>query len=406
MFSQSLVNALVEAAGKNTIEPAALLALAEVETSGNPFEQDGRTPSLLYERHVAWRQAAKVSKKLQAAFAACGLAIPKWSKATQYKDQGTSAKRLVLIGKARAVNEEVANQSASWGIGQTMGFLYSELGFPSACAMVDHFTGNLAGQIDGMIRELKNKHLIEPLNRHAWAIVARGYNGSGYAANQYDTRLAAAYTRWSRKLAAGGVVHQAAPDMSKDEIKDLQRKLRRLGYASVGNPDGVPGTKLAGALSQFQAHEGLPVTGQYDAATRDAMAVAAPIEQPRERKQATAPELAEAGSQTIKTAGKGSLLAWAKGIAGGVFTAGGAAEKFGMLDKAQEGIDKANQAKGIWDSFLDLAHPLFAGPTPIIIGMVLIASGVGAWFLFRKITALRVADHNSGAHAGPAVEGD
>jgi hypothetical protein len=405
MFSQSLVNALVDAAGKNGIEPAALVALAEVETSGNPFEQDGRTPSLLYERHVAWRQAAKFSKKLQAAFAALGLAIPKWSKATQYKDQGTSAKRLALIAKARAVHEEVANQSASWGIGQTMGFLYRELGFNSACEMVDHLTGNLAGQIDCMIRELKNKHLIEPLNRHEWAVVARGYNGSGYAANRYDARLGDAYKRWLRKLAAG-TVHQAAPDMSKDEIKDLQRKLRRLGYASVGNPDGVPGTKLAGALSQFQAHEGLPVTGQYDAATRDAMQNAEPIEQARERKAATATELAEAGSKTVKTAGNGSLLAWAKGIAGGVFTAGGAAEKFGMLDKAQEGIDKANQAKGIWDSFLDLAHPLFAGPAPIVVGVVLIASAVGAWFLFHKITALRVADHNSGAHAGPTVEGD
>ena len=405
MFSQSLVNALVDAAGKNGIEPAALVALAEVETSGNPFEQDGRTPSLLYERHVAWRQAAKISKKLQAAFAALGLAIPKWSRATQYKDQGTSAKRLALIAKARGVHEEVANQSASWGIGQTMGFLYRELGFSSACEMVDHLTGNLAGQIECMIRELKNKHLIEPLNRHEWAVVARGYNGSGYAANRYDVRMADAHKRWTRKLAAGAP-HQPAPDMATDEIKELQRKLRRLGYASVGNPDGVPGTKLAGALSQFQAHEGLPVTGQYDAATREAMQDAVPIEQPRERKQATAPDLKEAGSKTIKTAERGSLLAWIKGLIGSILVGGGVAEKLDVLETAQAGIDKAQQAKGIWEAFADLAKPLFFGPSSIAIGGALIVIAVVAWVLFDRIKALRVADHNSGAHAGPLAEGE
>jgi hypothetical protein len=154
MFSKTLIDAIVAEAGKSGIEPAALLALVEVETSGAPFEQDGRTPTLLYERHVAWRQAAKISKRLQSAFAAAGLAIPKWSRSTQYKDQGTSAKRLALIARARAVNAEIANQSASWGVGQTMGFLYPELGFESACAMVEHMAGNLAGQIACMVQRV------------------------------------------------------------------------------------------------------------------------------------------------------------------------------------------------------------------------------------------------------------
>src|SRR5262245_40651321 len=96
MFSAIVTNAIIAAADRAKIERAALLALVEVETSGSPFEQDGRTPALLYERHIAWRMAAKVSKALQSAFARLGLAIPKWSKATQYKDQGTSAKRLDL----------------------------------------------------------------------------------------------------------------------------------------------------------------------------------------------------------------------------------------------------------------------------------------------------------------------
>ncbi|WP_315734144.1 N-acetylmuramidase domain-containing protein [Bradyrhizobium sp. SZCCHNR1093] len=402
MFSQSIIDAITAAATKAGIERPALLALVEVETSGHPFEQDGRTPALLYERHVAWRMAAAVSRALQSAFARAGFAIPKWSKATQYKDQGTSAGRLALIAKARAVNEEVANQSASWGLGQTMGFLHAELGFASACAMVEHMTGNVAGQIECMIGELRRKGLIDELNAHAWARVALGYNGKGYRANNYDVRLADAYKRWVRKLAGGAVV--APDDVPADDIRAVQIKLRKLGYAAVGNPDGRFGVKTVGALSAFQAHEGLPVTGKLDAATREALKTAEPIEAPRDRKLADAPELKAAGSRTIAAADKGSLIAWAKGIAGTVLVGGGTAEKAGLLDQAQDMIDKANQAKGVVDSAGELARAVFSGGAPIVVGLVLIAGGVAAWFLFAKIKAYRVADHNSGAHAGPIVE--
>lgn len=401
MFSDTLTKAIVESANANGIEPAAMLALVEVETAGNAFEQDGRTPALLYERHQAYRLAGKVSRALQAAFVRAGLALAKWSPKTQYKDQGTSAKRLALIANARAIDAEVANQSASWGVGQTMGFLYAELGFGSACAMVDHMAGNLAGQIECMVREIKNKHLIEPLNRHDWPHVALIYNGKGYAVNRYDVRLADAYKRWVRKLGAGGAVATVPADMPADDIKALQRKLRKLGYASVGNPDGRFGVKTVGALSQFQAHEGVPVTGKYDDATREAMKTAEPIEPPAERQRATASDLAEAGSKTVKAADSGSLFAWVKGITGTTIAGGSVAEKLGLLDTAQAGIDKANQAKGIWDSFCDLVHPVLAGPTPIIVGVVLIAAGVASYLLFERIKAYRVADHNSGAHAGP-----
>ncbi len=398
MFSQSIVNAIKGAATKAGIEPAALLALVEVETSGNPFEQDGRTPALLYERHIAWRMAAKVSKALQTAFARAGLAIPKWSKATQYKDQGTSANRLALIAKARTIDAEVANQSASWGLGQTMGFLYAELGFGSACAMVEHLTGNVAGQIECMIHELNNKRLVGPLNAHDWAKVARIYNGAGYAANRYDVRLADSYKRWLRKLAAPAP--DVAPDLSRDEIVALQRKLRGLGYAIVGRPDGEAGRNTSAALTAFQRHEGLPITGTYDAATREAMRIAEPVDQAPERARATADDLAAAGSKTIKVARVGGMVAKIKGIIGGGFLAGGLASHEGLLDTAQSGIDKATQAKGIWDSFCDLAGPLFGHPMAVVAGVVLIASAVAVGFVVKAIVDRYVIDYRAGVHAG------
>ena len=401
MFSQSIVNAIGEAADKAGIERAALLALVEVEASGKPFEEDGRTPALLYERHIAWRMAAAVSKALQSAFALAGLAIPKWSRSTQYKDQGTSAKRLALIAKARAINEEVANRSASWGLGQTMGFLYKELGFASACDMVEHMTGNIAGQVDCLIGEVTRAKLVAPLNAHQWAVVARGYNGAGYAANRYDVRLADAWKRWTRKLAAGTA---AAPDMSVAEVKALQKKLRALNITSVGTPDGVFGAKTVGALSQFQTHEGLPVTGKYDDATREAMKSAEPIESVPERKRTSAADLKAAGSRTIATADKIGLVGKAKILAGTVFGGGAVAEKVGLLDQAQDAVDKVNQAKGLYDSVHDLAASLFGSPTVIAVGIALIVAGVAVWLLAERIKAHRVDDHRTGRNAGP-IEG-
>jgi hypothetical protein len=305
-----------------------LLALVEVETSGNPFEQDGRTPALLYERHIAWRMAAKVSKALQSAFARAGLAIPKWSKATQYKDQGTSAKRLALIGQARALNAEVANQSASWGLGQTMGFLYAELGFASACDMVEHLSGNVAGQIECMIRELRNKHLIEPLNAHEWARVRAATTAP---AMPPTVTMCGSPTPGSVGCASSPAALHRARRWPADDVKALQKKLRALGYASVGNPDGRFGTKTIGALSQFQAHEGLPVTGKLDDATREALKTAEPIEAPRERKLGTPASSPRPDRKPSRrpTRARCSPGARARGT---VLVGGGAAEKLGLLD--------------------------------------------------------------------------
>src|SRR5262249_50782989 len=155
---------------------------------------------------------------------------------------------------------EIAKRSASWGLGQTMGFLAEEIGFVSACEMVDHMIGNVAVQIEAMIEELKRSNIIDPLNHHQWSTVARLYNGPGYAENRYDAKLADAYTRWTRKLQMLDTAHPA-PSLTTEQIKDLQRQLKAKGY-KVGLIDGDAGPHTVGAIAAFQAHEGLPVTGK------------------------------------------------------------------------------------------------------------------------------------------------
>lgn len=201
-FSPSVVSELRRVAAKSGIEAAALMAVVEVESDGVPVEPaDGKTPRLLFERHVFYRELKnRAPKKLQQAVNE-GLAIPKWSRATQYKDQGTSSGRLRVLERARGIDEDIANRSCSWGVGQTMGFLAEEQGFKNATEMVAFMVrGGVTAQVECMIREIKKRGLVKKMNAHDWAGFARSYNGPGYAQNQYDVKMATAYRKWKAKL--------------------------------------------------------------------------------------------------------------------------------------------------------------------------------------------------------------
>ncbi len=64
---------------------------------------------------------------------------------------------------------------------------------PTFKDFIDDMYESEAKQLKAMGMFLKANGLISKLQRHDWAGFARGYNGSAYAKNQYDTKLAAAY---------------------------------------------------------------------------------------------------------------------------------------------------------------------------------------------------------------------
>lgn len=198
MFEGAVLDKTVATARLHRIEPEALLAVVEVESAGRSLEIDGKTPCLLFERHVFYRELDKAKKDVQLGYAvAAGLAIPKWSPATQYKDQGSSNGRLKLLAQARALDNECALRSCSFGVGQTCGFLAEELHFADAIHMYGFLVdGGVTAQVDCMIREIENKHLSAKLNAHDWSGFARIYNGPGYARNNYDAKMEIAYRRW------------------------------------------------------------------------------------------------------------------------------------------------------------------------------------------------------------------
>lgn len=201
-FTADIIRQIAGPAKKHGIELAALLAVVEVESSGQPYEQDGVTPRFLYERHVMYRELKRLRGVSKAAAAIrAGLALPKWDRATQYKDQRNSGQRLALMAKAKAFDEECACRSASWGLGQTMGFHAETQGHKNAIEFVKWMTeGGVAAQVEAMIKEIKKSGLVDEINRHDWAGFAYRYNGAGYKQNQYDIRMAKAYAIWKAKL--------------------------------------------------------------------------------------------------------------------------------------------------------------------------------------------------------------
>src|SRR5689334_21452572 len=172
MFEENVLNQTVAVTRQHQIDPAALLAVVETESAGKSM--DGTYPCLLFERHIFYRELRKVSTTLLERAVAQGLANSSWQPGTQYKDQGTGAKRVALFERAAAIDRECAIRSCSWGVGQTMGFLAEELHFPNAIAMLDYMrSGGVPAQVECMVREVENKHLTPKLNGHQWAAFAR-----------------------------------------------------------------------------------------------------------------------------------------------------------------------------------------------------------------------------------------
>lgn len=387
MFSQDIIDAIVAAAKENHWPPSALLAVVECETSGKPFEQDGHTPSLLFERHKFYSEMQKHEPSKLGAAIKAGLAIPKWNKKTQYKDQGTSAGRLNVIAKARAIDEEVANRAASWGLGQTMGFNAERLRYANATAMVAELSKGIGQQVDALVREIKSSKLDRYLIAKNFAAFAKGYNGPGYKQNNYDVRMQKADEAWQRRLANG--TFRAPP--SKTLTTVYQTKLKELGYA-VGKVDGKWGDLTTGATSAYQQKNGLKVTGYPDDETTELLTnETLKRDVAPERAETTVDDLRASGSQTVAMADKGSLiskLTIGTGIIGGL-------DKTGALDQAQEMVSKVETARGILDSVRDLA----TGLAPYWwVGVIVV--GVITWKLYGDVIKRRLHDHQTGVHLG------
>lgn len=162
-------------------------AVIDVETAGGGFDSTGR-PHLLFEPHIFYRQLP--AGPLRDRAVADGLAYPRWGQAGYPRESYTRLQRAIEIDR------EAALKSASWGLGQIMGFNHALAGFDHVEAMVAAFMADEEAHLEAMVTFIIAAELDDELRAHDWAGFARGYNGAAYASHGYHHRLAAAYAKW------------------------------------------------------------------------------------------------------------------------------------------------------------------------------------------------------------------
>lgn len=161
--------------------PRALRAVIAVEAAGAGFQPDGR-PKILFERHIFHRLTGG---KFDAS-------APQVSQATPGGYEGGKAEWSRLYAAVQ-LDPDAAVQSASWGLGQIMGFNWKLCGEKSLLGFLLAMHNSENAQLMLMAHFLRSTGAAVPLAKMDWAGFARSYNGSAFAKNHYDSKLAAAY---------------------------------------------------------------------------------------------------------------------------------------------------------------------------------------------------------------------
>ena len=177
-------------------ETEVVMAVAKVESNGNGFQTDGQ-PKILFEGHIFWKQLLKAGvnpEKIQTGNE--DILYPVWN--PEKVRPLYNMDQYQRLNKAKAINHGAALKSASWGAFQIMGFNYAACGYVS----VDDFVAaqaNEFAQLQCFSNFIKANHLNVNLVHLDWTGFALHYNGNGYAANHYDTKLEAAYKAFKKQ---------------------------------------------------------------------------------------------------------------------------------------------------------------------------------------------------------------
>lgn len=328
--------------------------LMDVESAGDGFDSQGR-PKLLFEPHIMFKELTKRGDKkaLDAAIKE-GVAYKVWKTKPYPKDSYPN------LLKAMKINPEAALMSASWGAEQMMGFNYKTAGYANVFDMVNAHCDDEENHIQSMINFCVANNLADDLKRLAelkrpttpadTAPIARVYNGSAYAENNYHTKLATAHNKW-RKIpdtpwnpdapATAPIILTPTEEsieqkgLDRDDVRAIQQLLKDKGYIEVGKIDGVVGKDTISAVTSFEVVEGLPVTGQVTHELWERLKGAKMRPVSEERANASTQEVVENTSPPVaNTVKQASLL---KNVMIGVGTVSGLG---GLVDGGIPDLDK------------------------------------------------------------------
>lgn len=260
MLQSETRNAIAHTAKAFDLDPAALAAVAHVESNlvTHAVIDGRREPLIRFEGHYFDRRLSGL--KLERARQQ-GLASPR---AGTVKNSASQTARWKLLAAARAIDRKAADESTSWGIGQVMGAHWAWLGFATVDALVAEARDGPEGQLRLMPRYIVRAGLRNSLASRDWTAFARAYNGPGFSANAYDTKLARAFAIYEK---LHWQLHAASLQRGDrgEAVADLQRLLVERGAAIA--IDGMFGPATERALRAFQTANRLVATGVADVST-------------------------------------------------------------------------------------------------------------------------------------------
>lgn len=244
------------AAARLGVPVAAVRAVADVESNGVTHWPSGLVP-ILFEAH--W-----FGKLTGYRFNADhpSVSCHTWEEAKRLYVGGPGEYR--RLDEARALDEDAALQSCSYGAFQVMGFNWRSLGYPSVQALAAAMQ-TAAGQLDAFVRFIEANIAIHgALKRLDWHDFAARYNGPGQV-DYYAGKIADAYARQS------GPAAPLPPATMRLGAKggDVAKLQAALGVTV----DGDFGPMTHAAVIAFQAAHGLVTDGIVGPRTRAALGI-------------------------------------------------------------------------------------------------------------------------------------
>lgn len=161
--------------------PATIEAIANVESGGFGWFADGRI-KILVEKHVFYRQLKQAGfGGLAEKAVLAGVARRSWisPKKGGYKEQTNANSRYNILAAMIDLDEECAYRSISVGKFQIMGFNRDICGFTSAKQMFEFFVQDEEYQLLAFVRFIKERGLVEALQKEDFQLIETKYNGGG-----------------------------------------------------------------------------------------------------------------------------------------------------------------------------------------------------------------------------------
>lgn len=164
-------------------EPEVIKAVAQVESAGEAFDEEGK-PVILFEAHL-FSKLTKGKYDLSHP----KLSSPSWNKSLYTKDEYTR------LNQAMVLDDNAALKSCSWGKFQILGLNHAVCGFKTVKQFVQAMNKSELEHLKAFASFIKGNNLAKYLMMKDFANFASRYNGPGYRANKYDIKMRSAYNK-------------------------------------------------------------------------------------------------------------------------------------------------------------------------------------------------------------------